>query len=148
MVTQHFRKWLLQNVLCFSKVSSELQCPAVPPPASTRPWSSVTMTRPATWAKVSRPHWFPPLNFSILLLSFMSSQHHCTICCLSSSLPSSFPFPPSFFLLLGVKRAVKYVNEFLAPALCNQVNKVWRNRMTLLHIGVHSSMKNGFAFGN
>uniref|UniRef100_A0A8C9X371 phosphopyruvate hydratase n=1 Tax=Sander lucioperca TaxID=283035 RepID=A0A8C9X371_SANLU len=24
----------------------------------------------------------------------------------------------------GVKRAVKYVNEFLAPALCNQVNKV------------------------
>jgi hypothetical protein len=22
-----------------------------------------------------------------------------------------------------VKRAVKYINEFLAPALCNQVNK-------------------------
>lgn len=32
--------------------------------------------------------------------------------------------PPSFFLLLGVKRAVKHVNEFLAPALCNQVNGV------------------------
>ena len=26
-------------------------------------------------------------------------------------------------LFLGVKRAVKYINEFLAPALCNQVNK-------------------------
>lgn len=25
------------------------------------------------------------------------------------------------FLLSGVKRAVKYINEFLAPALCNQV---------------------------
>lgn len=36
--------------------------------------------------------------------------------------------------LLGVKRAVKYVNEFLAPALCNQVNKVWNNRMTLLQM--------------
>ena len=34
------------------------------------------------------------------------------------------------FLLVGVKRAVKYINEFLAPALCNQVNDVCNNRKT------------------
>uniref|UniRef100_A0A3Q1CIN6 phosphopyruvate hydratase n=1 Tax=Amphiprion ocellaris TaxID=80972 RepID=A0A3Q1CIN6_AMPOC len=34
----------------------------------------------------------------------------------------------------GVKRAVKYINEFLAPALCNQVNKVWNNRITYLNL--------------
>lgn len=43
---------------------------------------------------------------------------------------SNFPLFPQiyftfiFFFLLGVKRAVKYVNDFLAPALCNQVNRV------------------------
>ena len=135
--------------LCVSKVFSELQCPAVPPQASTRPWSSVTMTKHATWAKVRcpigfplQPLWSPPSCY----LSLMSFQHHFIFCCLYQSPPSWFPFPPSFFSLLGVKRAVKYVNEFLAPALCNQVNKVWNNRITFLQIGVHSSMTNGFAF--
>ena len=46
-------------------------------------------------------------------------------CSLSFSLSLSLSIstlPLSFSSLLsGVKRAVKYVNEFLAPALCNQV---------------------------
>lgn len=58
-MTQHFRKWQLQNVLCVSKVFSELQCPAVLPQASMRLWSSVTMTKHATWAKVRRSPRFP-----------------------------------------------------------------------------------------
>uniref|UniRef100_A0AAX7UBV6 phosphopyruvate hydratase n=1 Tax=Astatotilapia calliptera TaxID=8154 RepID=A0AAX7UBV6_ASTCA len=38
----------------------------------------------------------------------------------SSSFTTSFLIPTSLSLLLGVKRAVKYINDFLAPALCNQ----------------------------
>lgn len=38
--------------LCCEQVCSELLFPAVPQLESTRLWSSVTMTRHATWAKV------------------------------------------------------------------------------------------------
>lgn len=92
------------------------------------------MTKHATWAKVWHLYWFLLGNYlvtPVLLSSFISFQH-CYMFCLSSPLISSFPIPPSLFFLLGVKRAVKYINEFLAPALCNQVNTVCNNGMTYM----------------
>lgn len=60
--------------------------------------------------------------FSYIIKYIISSQffNPSALQCfpLLSSSVSSAIFSP----LSGVKRAVKYVNEFLAPALCNQVN--------------------------
>lgn len=66
----------------------------------------------------------------------------------SSSFTTSFLIPTSLSLLLGVKRAVKYINDFLAPALCNQVNKVWSNGVTLYILPCTAAWKMSLAFGN
>lgn len=57
-----------ENLSCDFKVCSELQCPAVLPQESTRLWSSVTMTRLATWEKVKPSHTLLP-NISPSLVS-------------------------------------------------------------------------------
>lgn len=85
------------------------------------------MTKHATWAKVRHDSNFKLARYVYHVSAFnvISTQSH--IVCLISYFFILHPFHQS-----GVKRAVKYVNEFLAPALCNQVNTVWNNRMTLL----------------
>lgn len=61
---------------------------------------------------ISTPVFLPPSLACLHGLLFSSSVGvHLSL----SSLPSTTWFPP------GVSRAVKYVNEFLAPALCTQV---------------------------
>lgn len=73
-----------------------------------------------------------PLNYQVTSFHLISLMSVPTLLHILSVhfFTSLFLVPPSFLPLLGVKRAVKYINEFLAPALCNQVNKVCTNRMT------------------
>lgn len=69
-----------------------------------------------------KTHFWDFKLFSFYFSRFsVSTTRHCCLL-------SSFPIP---FFLSGVKRAVKYINEFLAPALCNQVIIAWNNRMSL-----------------
>lgn len=92
---QQFRKW--PNVLCVSKVFSELQCPAVLPLASMRLWSSVTMTKHATWAKVR--NWFLFSSHQTLFCCYLSCPFNTSIQSVSSFIISN----SSIFLLPPVR---------------------------------------------